>query len=116
MRLGLVNRLSFNDSFHTLLYSSQCFNCDLNGYGALDPKLHIVLYPTTILMLVLGTGLALLPRSNATPPMKGRLTAVMRSVSAHHAWSDVAFMSLLLALCVLSVSSGTYSPFLYFRF
>jgi len=88
----------------------------LNGMGPLDPKLHFVLYPTSMLALVLGAGFALLPRTNGTPPLRRQVAGLLRMLLPRHASSDMLFVTMLFALSVLSVSSGTYSPFLYFRF
>jgi alginate O-acetyltransferase complex protein AlgI len=88
----------------------------LNGVGTLDPKLHFVLYPTSFTALVLGAAFALLPRTNGTPPLRGQLAGLLRVFSSRYALSDMLFITLLFVLSVLSVSSGTYSPFLYFRF
>ena len=83
-----------------------------HGVGALDTRMHLALYPATALALVAGVALALLPRSNGTPPRKAApLVALRRSASV-----DFAFVTVLVGLSVLAISSGTYSPFLYFRF
>lgn len=84
----------------------------LHGVGALDTRMHLALYPATALALVAGVALALLPRSNGTPPRKAvPLVALRRLASV-----DFAFVTVLVGLSVLAISSGTYSPFLYFRF
>lgn len=83
-----------------------------HGVGALDTRMHLALYPSTALALVAGVALALLPRSNGMPPRKAApLVALRRSATV-----DFAFVTVLVCLSVLAVSSGTYSPFLYFRF
>ncbi|HEY4343435.1 MAG TPA: MBOAT family protein [Parvibaculum sp.] len=84
----------------------------LHGVGALDTRIHLALYPATVMALAAGTALALLPRSNGTPPRRGALFVALRHSSA----VDFVFVTVLVGLSVLAVSSGTYSPFLYFRF
>ena len=63
---------------------------------ALQP-LHLWLVPLAGLLAVFG-----LPKA-------------LRKVSGL-AWADTAGVVLLLALCLLKVAWGAYSPFLYFRF
>ncbi len=84
----------------------------LHGLGPMDVRVHLALYPTTVAAMVAGAALALLLRSNATPPRQNALALWWRSRSV----PDFAFMSAMIVLSVLSVTSGTYSPFLYFRF
>jgi D-alanyl-lipoteichoic acid acyltransferase DltB (MBOAT superfamily) len=84
----------------------------LHGIGTLDTRLHLALYPATVIALVVGIALALLPRSNGTPPRKSPLFVSLR----HSAVADFAFVTVLIGLSALAVSSSTYSPFLYFRF
>lgn len=83
-----------------------------NGVGPMDVQMHLVLYPTTIGALSIGAMLALLMRSNGTRPRSDALSRWWR----RSAVADLGFMSAMLLLSVLAVSSGTYSPFLYFRF
>jgi alginate O-acetyltransferase complex protein AlgI len=83
-----------------------------NGVSPMDVQMHLVLYPTTIGALSIGAMLALLIRSNGTRPRSDALSRWWR----HSAVADLGFMSAMLLLSVLAVSSGTYSPFLYFRF
>lgn len=84
----------------------------LHGLGPMDVRVHLALYPTTVVAMVAGAALALLLRSNGTPPRQNALALWWRSRSV----PDFAFMSAMIVLSVLSVTSGTYSPFLYFRF
>jgi alginate O-acetyltransferase complex protein AlgI len=81
----------------------------LNGVSELAFETHIVLFPTTIAALVIGIALSVadwkavwfhLPRlPRIAPPI-----------------ADTVWSGSLLALSVLSVAAGSYSPFLYFRF
>jgi D-alanyl-lipoteichoic acid acyltransferase DltB (MBOAT superfamily) len=84
----------------------------LHGAGALDTRMHLALYPATMMALAAGVALALLPRSNGTPPRKGPIFVALR----HSAAADFAFVTVLAGLSALAVASSTYSPFLYFRF
>jgi D-alanyl-lipoteichoic acid acyltransferase DltB (MBOAT superfamily) len=84
----------------------------MNGIGPADVRMHIALYPVTVVALAAGIALALLPRSNGVPPRTDALSRVLR----HSAAADAAFVTLLTGLSVLTISSGTFSPFLYFRF
>jgi len=84
----------------------------LHGLGPMDVRVHLALYPTTVAAMVAGAALALLLRSNGTPPRQNAFALWWRSRSV----PDFAFMSAMIVLSVLSVTSGTYSPFLYFRF
>ena len=84
----------------------------LHGVGPMDVRVHLALYPTTVAALVAGVAFALLPRSNGAPPRQNALALWWRNRSV----PDFAAMSAMIVLSVLSVTSGTYSPFLYFRF
>jgi len=83
-----------------------------NGIGSVDVQLGLVLYPTTVLALGGGAMLALLPRSNGTPPRRNAVAVWWR----HSRAADIVLATAAVCLAVLSISSGTYSPFLYFRF
>jgi D-alanyl-lipoteichoic acid acyltransferase DltB (MBOAT superfamily) len=84
----------------------------LNGIGPVDVRMHIALYPVTIIALAAGVALALLPRSNGERPRGDAFSRALR----HSAAADAAFVTVLIGLSVLTLSSGTFSPFLYFRF
>lgn len=84
----------------------------INGIGPMDVRVHLALYPTTMTALAIGVALALLPRSNGTPPRQNAVARWWR----HRSAPDFIFMTALIVFSALSISSGTYSPFLYFRF
>ncbi|MDR3498937.1 MAG: MBOAT family protein [Parvibaculum sp.] len=84
----------------------------MNGVGPADVRMDLSLHPITIGALLLGAALALLPRSNGVPPRNDTISRALR----HSAAADIAFVTLIAALSVLAISSGTFSPFLYFRF
>ncbi|MDP3632613.1 MBOAT family protein [Phenylobacterium sp.] len=76
----------------------------LRGLGGLQAQTHAALQPLHLWLVPLAGLLAVfgLPR-------------VLRKVRGL-AWVDTAGVVLLLALCLLKVAWGAYSPFLYFRF
>jgi hypothetical protein len=67
---------------------------------------HEVLKPSVGLALVAGCALATLPRWARVPKLSSLVTAT----------ADHAFVLGLLFLTMTFVASGTYSPFIYFRF
>jgi alginate O-acetyltransferase complex protein AlgI len=76
------------------------------GATALSLPAHLALYPTTLGALAIGTLLALV-RTPGLPRIAG---------GSWLALADATATTALFVLAVLSVASGAYSPFLYFRF
>lgn len=76
----------------------------LRGLGGLQAATHAALQPLHLWLLPLAGVLAVF----GLPRVLRRLRGL--------AWADTAAIVLLLALCLLKVAWGAYSPFLYFRF
>ena len=76
------------------------------GATALSLPAHLALYPTTLGALAIGAVLALV-RTPGLPRIAG---------GSWLALADATATTALFVLAVLSVASGAYSPFLYFRF
>ncbi len=77
-----------------------------HGIGGISFDLHMDLQPGNVIALLAGCLLALLPRWTRLPALPAPVVAV----------SDTAWTFGVLALTVLYVAAGVYSPFLYFRF
>jgi alginate O-acetyltransferase complex protein AlgI len=77
-----------------------------NGVSEISLPAHLAIYPTTMAALAIGTVLALVR-------LRGLPRIAWRSL-----WplADTVATTLMLALTLLSVAAGSYSPFLYFRF
>ncbi|MHB8285367.1 MAG: MBOAT family O-acyltransferase [Caulobacteraceae bacterium] len=104
---------------------------DLNGAGPIAPALAFSLQPTNLALLVIGAGLALAPLGRRSSH-KARTAEVddahgLQTLAPAHPhnvrrspwmWSTAQGVGVvaLLCVCVLQVSGGAYSPFLYFRF
>ncbi|MES2342457.1 MAG: MBOAT family O-acyltransferase [Pseudomonadota bacterium] len=76
----------------------------LRGLGGLQAATLAVLQPLHLWLLPLAGALAVFGLPKALRRLRGL------------AWADTAVIVLLLALCLLKVAWGAYSPFLYFRF
>jgi alginate O-acetyltransferase complex protein AlgI len=82
------------------------------GWAGLSVNTHLVLHPATIAALLIGILLATV-RLGVPRPIRllpARAAPVLR------ACADTGLIVLCLALSILSVAAGAYSPFLYFRF
>lgn len=77
-----------------------------NGVSEISLPAHLAIYPTTMAALAIGTALALV-RMRGLPRIAGRSALPL---------ADTVATTLMLALTLLSVAAGSYSPFLYFRF
>ena len=102
----------------------------LNGTGPIGSPLAFAVQPATLVLLAIGILLAVAPVGRRTTH-KARTTemedggglqtlAPVNPVAARRPWMLATAQGLgvvvLLAFCVLQVSGGAYSPFLYFRF
>ncbi len=102
----------------------------LNGVGGVGPALAFAVQPATLVLMGIGVLLAVAPIGRRTTH-KARTTEVddaggLETLSNAHPgrarrpWMLATAQGLgvvvLLAGCVLQVSGGAYSPFLYFRF
>ncbi|WP_421932674.1 MBOAT family O-acyltransferase [Phenylobacterium sp.] len=76
----------------------------LRGLGGLQAATHAALQPLHLWLLPLAGALAVFGLPGGLRRLRGL------------AWADAAVIALLLALCLLKVAWGAYSPFLYFRF
>ena len=76
----------------------------LRGPGGLQAATHAALQPLHLWLLPLAGALAVFGLPGGLRRQRGL------------AWADTAVIVLLLALCLLKVAWGAYSPFLYFRF
>jgi alginate O-acetyltransferase complex protein AlgI len=77
----------------------------LNGFSSMNFSTHIVLYPTTVGAMLIGTVLSIvswIPRPKL-PPLPYYAT-------------DTVTIAVLFALSGMTIAAGSYSPFLYFRF
>ncbi len=105
-----------NDLPHAL----NIFKAAIGGYGliGLDIHTHLALQPITIMTFMLGVFFALNPdrreRLRASPS-RGWLSPTFCGGKVRAIADTVVIFSLLL-LSVLAIGSGTYNPFLYFRF
>ena len=75
------------------------------GRHGLDFAMHLALHPSTVLALLAGCCVALLPRARSL-----RLPRPIAAVA------DTGLVFGVFALSILAIAAGTYSPFLYFRF
>jgi len=76
-----------------------------NGFSELNFATHIALYPTTIAAMLIGAVLSVvswIPRP--------------KLASLPYCAADTAIVAIFLALSVVTIAAGSYSPFLYFRF
>jgi alginate O-acetyltransferase complex protein AlgI len=76
----------------------------LHGLGSLQAQTHAALQPLHLWLVPLAGLLAVFGLPKALRRVRGL------------AWADTAVIAILLALCLLKVAWGAYSPFLYFRF
>ena len=87
----------------------------VNGMWAMTAATHLSLHATTLLALWAGTLLALRSaRARWLPPALPRIAA--SRYRAVVAVADTTLVFALLALSLMAVGAGSYSPFLYFRF
>jgi D-alanyl-lipoteichoic acid acyltransferase DltB (MBOAT superfamily) len=80
-----------------------------NGWDRLSFETHIVLFPTTLMALLLGIALSI-------ADWRALWSSAWRKYRVAVPLADTARTALLLTLSILSVAAGSYSPFLYFRF
>jgi alginate O-acetyltransferase complex protein AlgI len=80
-----------------------------NGWDRLSFETHIVLFPTTLMALLIGIALSI-------ADWRALWSSAWRKYRVALPLADTARTALLLALSILSVAAGSYSPFLYFRF
>jgi hypothetical protein len=71
--------------------------------------MHVVLYPTALAALAIGTLLSV---------TRFDWAAVVRGLRSRNLFpiADTTAMALLLGISLLAVATGSYAPFLYFRF
>jgi alginate O-acetyltransferase complex protein AlgI len=83
-----------------------------HGWAELNMSTHSVLHPAIIAAMAIGIVLATvrINVSRAFQLVTARITKLAYAVA------DTIAIALFLALAVLSVAAGSYSPFLYFRF
>ena len=83
-----------------------------HGVSTVSIATHLVLHPATVAAMLLGAVLATVEIDiwRATWRALGRVALPV------YALGDTAAIALFLALSILSVAAGSYSPFLYFRF
>jgi len=87
----------------------------VNGALSITVDTRLVIYPTTLAALLLGAALATRSdRHHRVRRLLGRLPTRWRSHGI--ALADNAATGALLILSLLAVGSGSYNPFLYFRF
>jgi D-alanyl-lipoteichoic acid acyltransferase DltB (MBOAT superfamily) len=84
-----------------------------HGWTALSLDTHLVLYPTNLAAMAIGTVLATMRIDWGRVFRTDTLT---RAAKPAYALADTLAIALCLGLSVLSVAAGSYSPFLYFRF
>jgi alginate O-acetyltransferase complex protein AlgI len=84
----------------------------LHGSFGLGISTHIALHPATITALLIGAVLATV-EFNVWRALR-RIAA--RAAQPLYALGDTVAVTAMLALSVLNVAAGSYSPFLYFRF
>jgi hypothetical protein len=77
-----------------------------HGVGFVSFDIHAALNTSVVLSLVAGCALASLPRWVRPPSLPPQLVAS----------TDAAWTFGLIAVAMIYVAAGTYSPFLYFRF
>ncbi len=103
----------------------------LNGLGGIGPALAFALQPATIALMGIGFVLAVAPLGRRTSH-RARTAEIddahglqtlapahpHKGPSSRWAWTTAQGLGViaLLCICVLQVSGGAYSPFLYFRF
>jgi alginate O-acetyltransferase complex protein AlgI len=80
-----------------------------NGWDRLSFETHIVLFPTTLMALLIGIALSI-------ADWRALWSSAWRKYRVAVPLADTARTALLLTLSILSVAAGSYSPFLYFRF
>ncbi|MDX2277592.1 MAG: MBOAT family protein [Hyphomonadaceae bacterium] len=88
----------------------------MRGEVALSEPLRAMIAPLQMLVLGAGIALAMIPRRKwrlVRTDARGAAPAIWRGASS---LAQATGATLLLVLALLSISGGTYSPFLYFRF
>jgi len=94
------------DAEHALsFFASLAGFHDLSGISATT---HLVLHPAAVAAMLIGAVLATVKLDIAR--------TLARLAPPAYALADTAAIALFLALSILSVAAGSYSPFLYFRF
>lgn len=96
------------------------FKALIGGYGliGLDIHTHLALQPITLATFMLGIFFALRPdrRERLQTPSSPWWSRLAPGNGQDRALADTAIIFSLLLLSVLAIGSGTYNPFLYFRF
>jgi D-alanyl-lipoteichoic acid acyltransferase DltB (MBOAT superfamily) len=98
------------DADHALTFFASLTG--IHGWGVASLSTHLVLHPATLAAMAVGIVLAT-TRLDLSRRLRQLPMAVARPAIAV---TDTLAIGLLLGLAVLSVASGSYSPFLYFRF
>jgi D-alanyl-lipoteichoic acid acyltransferase DltB (MBOAT superfamily) len=84
----------------------------LHGVSGISLTTHLVLHPATFAAMLIGAALATIEFG-----VVGALRRILaRAVPPAYALGDTVAITLFLALSLLSIAAGSYSPFLYFRF
>lgn len=100
-----------NDVEHALTFFSSL--AGLKGWNGMSTSTHLVAQPVTIAILLAGAFLAMV-KLDGLHRVRRLLPAGPRYFVL--ALADTGTIALCVALSVLSVAAGSYSPFLYFRF
>jgi D-alanyl-lipoteichoic acid acyltransferase DltB (MBOAT superfamily) len=94
----------------------------MNGWGPASISMHLALYPMTVATYVIAVLLALAPRRRdmlhrSPSAMPVSLSFVRaRAIVMSQPAIDTLVIGALAFLSILAAGSGSYSPFLYFRF
>jgi D-alanyl-lipoteichoic acid acyltransferase DltB (MBOAT superfamily) len=99
-----------NDLGHALDFFASLSGA--HGWGGLSLAMSALLQPLTLVVLLIGVLLATV-RIDVARGLRLLPAGAARLV---YAFGDTAAFVSLLALSLLSVAAGSYSPFLYFRF
>lgn len=86
----------------------------VNGWGPMSFSTHLVLYPVTLGAMVIGTILAVSPRGSTATLLR---TFFSRERTVAPPWIvDTPVIAAFFVLSIVTIATGSYSPFLYFRF
>jgi alginate O-acetyltransferase complex protein AlgI len=98
------------DAEHALSFFASL--AGFHGPSGLSITTHIALHPATITALVIGTVLA----GVEFDVWRAIRAVTVRLAQPVYALGDTVTITAMLALSILSIAAGSYSPFLYFRF
>jgi D-alanyl-lipoteichoic acid acyltransferase DltB (MBOAT superfamily) len=98
------------DAEHALSFFASL--AGLRGASGVSVTTHLVLHPATIAAMLIGAVLAMIEFDIARIFRR----AMAGAAQPASALADTVATALFLALSILSVAAGSYSPFLYFRF